>query len=285
MLSDSLSDPFGRLHDDVHSFIIQHLTAGEVLKLSEVSTQWNQNLQLMLERKVWLKVKLSDFDTALGKDEFVLLMAKSSRNYQSVRVTTTEDTQEESYSILRKIAPRIKNLEIKHQSKLEDGSEIKKFLKEAKRIQYLSMYYVPHPSVVNTVINTLPCLTKIVLIPTLRYDNIPDDIEEPLDLQANTKITNAIVYTTFKKDEFKKILLALPNLKVLRVDLLQYETMEFAALNLLKLEDLIFVAVERGCREKYELLKQSHPKSNQNIQLGLINIFSNLAPPGYRRYN
>lgn len=268
-------DPFERLHEHVHNLIIQHFTLKENLSSSEVSRKWNVNFVPALTFKFSLHKITDEFE----KKEFDRIVSRSPHSYRSAKVKTTMETAKETYKILRILAPKIKSLEIKHLCRRQPGDEYSDMVdylrSTAGTLIDVVIFYVPHPSVVNLIINELPLLTKIILIPSLRYDELPDTEGEQLDLKTNNKITNATVYTCFKKGEFRRILSALPNLKTLRVDLLTADLLEFVALHMKVLQMLIFAAADSDCRQRYEQLKRDNPLANRDIRLGLIDIFHN----------
>jgi hypothetical protein len=110
---DSSTNPFFKLHEDVHPFVLQHLTGKEVLDLFTVSSNWYQAISE--SPAAFKKVQLCFFESS-AKDptsQEVTALLESDRKYQNVNADFRYiSIADQKLLLLQRFSQSLVNLEI-----------------------------------------------------------------------------------------------------------------------------------------------------------------------------
>lgn len=109
-LEEASMDPLQKLHEDVHSLIVQHFTGSDLLQISEVSPDWHEKV---ITDGAMRKIKLC---LSLDDSENFREIMKSERNFKNI------ETETKSYlNIVTKHAATLEELKICGDLPLEEN--------------------------------------------------------------------------------------------------------------------------------------------------------------------
>jgi hypothetical protein len=86
---DSSTNPFFKLHEDIHSLILQHLTAKEVLDLFTVSSNCNQVVSESPAAFKKIQFYFREISSENPSPQEVTALLNSFRKYRNVKATFT----------------------------------------------------------------------------------------------------------------------------------------------------------------------------------------------------
>lgn len=107
-------DPFVNLHTDIHDFIAHQFNGKDLLNLCEVSKNWNEIFKNRATLKTCIRIELSTMTQLVKKTEFSRLMSRSEREYRTIEAVIDAGTKHETFELLKKFAPKIESLGMKH---------------------------------------------------------------------------------------------------------------------------------------------------------------------------
>lgn len=256
-------DPFKNLHEHVHGNIIQHFSRREQVQCAKVSRRWVEVLWPILVRS---SILVLDFDQVRESLEEHCFKMTGLHDFRFVRATMRRGNEVETYESLQSLAPNVRKLYIEYKGSFEPGSD-------ESLICNLLRSLVPHQpiiKIVNAIFNELPLLKTISLIPPYADICTPDELEGALDLHPPAEITSATINSCFREGQLEKILRALPNLETLRIvkiDFLSPDDLEFIACNMMKLKTLTYVGSDANYIERYREIVSINPRSNSGINV------------------
>lgn len=267
-------NPFKNLHEHVHGNIIQHFSRREQVQCAKVSRRWVEVLWPILVRS---SILVLDFDQVRERVEEHCFKMTGLHDFRFVRATMRRGNEVETYESLQSLAPNVRKLHIEYKgpfARCSDEPLICNFLRSvADTLQVIEVILVPHQPInriINAIFNELPLLKAIALTPSYADICIPDELEEALDLRPHAEITSAKINSCFREGELKKILRALPNLKTLRIikiDFLSPDDLEFIACNMMKLKTLTYVGSDANYIERYREIVSINPHANSGINV------------------
>jgi hypothetical protein len=106
---ESSMDPLLKVHSDIHDMIFQHLSFVDVLKCSQVSTDWNWSIGT--SSKCLSKIQLK-FDDSQSEAKLRQLI-NTKREYRNLRLTIKDESiPNRALRLLQKLAPTLLDLKL-----------------------------------------------------------------------------------------------------------------------------------------------------------------------------